>query len=254
MIDIHSHILPGIDDGSKNMGESLMMAREAVKEGISTIIATPHHKNGKYENYKSDIINKVNELNKVLENENVDLEVLPGQETRIYGEIVEGIKNDEILSLSGSQYLFVEFPSSHVPKYTEQLFFDIQMKGYIPVIVHPERNQEIIERPDRLFHLVEKGALTQVTASSLSGHFGKNIKNFSFQLIDSNLTHFIASDAHNVHNRTFKMEEAFNLVAKKYGIDMVYFFRENAELLVDNKSIFKEIPEKIKKKKLFGIF
>lgn len=255
MIDIHSHILPGLDDGAKTVQDSIDMANKAVSEGIHTIIATPHHRNGKYDNLKSDILPLVSELNETFAQENINLNVLPGQECRIFGEILEDYEKGEILTLNkDSQYLFIEFPSSSVPRYAERLLYDIQVKGLTPVIVHPERNAELIERPDKLYKLVKNGAATQVTASSLTGYFGKNIQKFSQQMIQANLTHFIASDAHNIHNRTFKMEEAMDYIEKKYGIDMVYYFTENAEMLVDGKTIYKEIPELIKKKKFLGIF
>jgi protein-tyrosine phosphatase len=254
LIDLHCHILPGIDDGARDLSESVNMAKKAVEHGIHTIVATPHHLNNRYENPKQTIIDRVRELNKVLLEEKIDLNVLPGQETRIYGEMVEGFETGEILPIDNTQYVLVEFSSTHVPRYTEKLFYDLQTKGLIPVIVHPERNQEIIERPDILYKLVEKGALTQVTAASVCGDFGKKIKTFSLQLIDANLTHFIASDAHNTSNRTFKMREPFDIVQTKYGNDMVYLFQENAELVIDGSHVYKEVPERIKKKKFFNLF
>ncbi|WP_088090072.1 tyrosine-protein phosphatase [Bacillus sp. OV166] len=254
MIDLHSHILPGIDDGARDLSESIEMAKKAAEQGIHTIVATPHHLNNRYENPKQTIIDRVRDLNKVLLEEKIDLNVLPGQETRINGEMVEGFETGEILPIDSTQYVLVEFSSSHVPRYTEKLFYDLQTKGLIPVIVHPERNQEIIERPELLYQLVKKGALTQVTAASVCGDFGKKIKSFSLQLIEANLTHFIASDAHNTSNRTFKMREAFDSIQAKYGNDMVYFFQENAELLIEGSHVYKEVPERIKKKKFFKIF
>ncbi|MFB5193657.1 tyrosine-protein phosphatase [Neobacillus sp. KR4-4] len=254
MVDLHSHILPGIDDGARDLSESVNMAKKAVEQGIHTIVATPHHLNNRYENPKQTIIDRVRELNKALLEEKIDLNVLPGQETRIYGEMVEGYEIGEILPIDNTQYVLVEFSSGHVPRYTEKLFYDLQTKGLIPVIVHPERNQEIIERPEVLYQLVKKGALSQVTASSICGDFGKKIKNFSMQLIDANLTHFIASDAHNTSNRTFKMREAFEMIQTKYGTDLVYLFQENAELVIEGSHVYKEVPERIKKKRFFNIF
>ncbi|MCP1160726.1 tyrosine-protein phosphatase [Bacillus infantis] len=255
MIDIHCHILHGIDDGAKTLEDSLRMAEAAAKEGIRSIIATPHHKNGRYNNVKEEILKRVDELNLSLQSAQIDLTVLPGQETRIYGEILEDIEKNEILTLNNTgKYLFVELPSNHVPRYTDKLLYDIQVKGMTPVIVHPERNQEIIERPDLLYKLVRNGTLTQVTASSVAGYFGKKIKNFSLQLIDANLIHFVSSDAHNIENRSFKMLEALEQIRKKYGTDMVYYFTENAELLAEGSNVYRDIPEPIKKKKFLGIF
>jgi protein-tyrosine phosphatase len=254
MIDLHCHILPNVDDGAKDLAESVEMAKQAVRQGIKTIIATPHHRNEKYENHGQTIFRQVEEFNRVLESENLDLKVLPGQETRIFGEIVEGLVSGEILPLNQGKYVFVELPSGHVPRYTGQLLFDIQLKGFVPVIVHPERNQEIVENPEVLYQLVKKGALTQITASSVSGHFGKAIKKFSLQLIEANLTHFVASDAHNTLSRGFKMVEAYDAITKNFGVEAVYMFRENAELVVRGKSVFREAPERVKKKKILGLF
>lgn len=255
MIDIHCHILPGVDDGAKDLQDSLALARGAVAEGIKTIIATPHHKNGHYENKKDEILAKTAELNQALQEENVPLTVLPGQETRIFGEILDDYRNGDILTINnGGKYLFIELPSDHVPYYTEQLLFDIQLAGLVPIIVHPERNKGFLERPEMLFQLVKKGALTQVTGASLAGFFGKKIRKFSLQMVEANLTHFVASDAHNMVNRTFKMNEAFTVLDKEFGADTVYFFQENAALLIEGKNVYRDEPLRIKQKKLFGIF
>jgi protein-tyrosine phosphatase len=254
MVDIHCHILPGVDDGARDLSESIEMAKVAVQQGIHTIVATPHHLNNRYENSKQSILARVEELNRVLLDEKIDIKILPGQEVRIHGELAEGYDLGEILSVNHTQYVLVEFSSNHVPRYTETLFYDLQNKGLIPVIVHPERNQEIIENPEILYNLVQKGALSQVTASSVTGHFGKKIMKFSYQLIEANLTHFLASDAHNTRSRTFNLREAYDLIQMKYGNEMFYLFEENAELLVEGSNVYKEIPERIKKKRFFNIF
>jgi protein-tyrosine phosphatase len=254
MIDLHCHILPNVDDGPNTIAESVEMAKQAVREGIKTIIATPHHRNEKYENHGSTIFRQVEEFNRVLASENLNLTVLPGQESRIFGEMVEGLGSGEVLPLNQGKYVFVELPSGQVPRYTGQLLFDIQLKGFVPIIVHPERNSEIVENPEVLYQLVKKGALTQVTASSISGHFGKAIKKFSLQLIEANLTHFVASDAHNTTSRGFKMVEAFDVIEKKFGNEMGYLLRENSELVLKGLSVYKEVPERVRKRKVLGLF
>jgi len=255
MIDIHSHILPGLDDGARNLDESIQMAKLAVQEGIHTIYATPHHKNSSYENRKMDIVDRVEELNVALQSAGIGLTVLAGQENRIYGEILEDYEKGEILSLGDKgSYVLIEFPSGNVPRYAEQVLYELQFKGLTPIIVHPERNQEIVENPTILYNLVKSGSLSQVTAGSITGKFGKNIQKFSMQLIEHNLTHFIASDAHNIQSRAFHMSEAFETINKHYGMDLLDLFLENGEQVAANKSIYKEIPENIKKKKFFGLF
>ncbi|MFT4414720.1 tyrosine-protein phosphatase [Fredinandcohnia humi] len=254
MIDIHCHILSCLDDGSKDLDESIHMARQAVSEGITKIVATPHHKNREYDNPREKILHCVEELNRELSRHNIPLMILPGQEPRIYGEILQDYNKGEILTLNNSgKYLFIELPSGHVPRYTEQLLFDIQLNGLTPVIVHPERNTELLENPDILYKLVRNGACTQVTSSSVTGHFGKKIKKFSMQLIENNLTHFLASDAHNLSTRPFRMREAYTVLVKAYGVGVEYYFRGNAELLVEGKTVIRDTPEKIRQKKLWGL-
>lgn len=254
MIDIHCHILPGLDDGPTTVEEALLMARVAVNEGIKHIIATPHHKNNKYENNKQGILGQVLNLNNILHQENIPLTILPGQECRIFGELLEDYRKDEILTLSNTSFLFIEFPTSNVPRYAEKLFYEIQMEGLTPIIVHPERNKEIIENPNVLYNFIKNGALSQVTAGSIAGYFGKSIQKFSKQLIEHNLTHFLASDAHNIHNRSFKMNEGYNVIEKEFGVEFIYMLQDNSEMLISDKSIYREVPEKIVKRKFLGIF
>jgi protein-tyrosine phosphatase len=254
MIDVHCHILPGVDDGAQSVEDSLEMARVAVGEGITAIVATPHHKNGRYENPRSMILNACEQLNNKLQEEGISLRILPGQEPALSGELIEDLENNTLVPLNDTQYLFVELPSSHVPRYTERMLFDLQLKGMIPVIVHPERNREIAENPELLYQLVNKGALAQVTAGSLTGRFGKKIKGLSHDLVYANLVHLVASDAHNVTSRAFNMRAAYEEIQSKYDADMQYLFLENAELLVEGQNVYKEMPQRVKKKKFLGIF
>ncbi|WP_194757978.1 tyrosine-protein phosphatase [Priestia megaterium] len=255
MIDLHCHILSGIDDGALNDEISLKMARKSVSEGIHTIVATPHHQNGRYLNEKKDIVQHVQKLNELLKKEMVPLTILPGQEIRLYGEILDDYQEEKILTLNDTgKYLFIEFPSSQVPHYAEQLLFDVQSKGLIPIVVHPERNSRLLEEPDLLYKFITNGALAQLTAGSVTGRFGKKIKKFSHQLIQSNLVHFVSSDAHNLEGRSFYMMEALKTIESEYGQDTVYGFLENAQCVIQGQMCYKESPEVIKKKKFLGIF
>jgi protein-tyrosine phosphatase len=255
MIDIHCHILPGIDDGSKSDTMSIEMAKKAIEEGITHIVATPHHNNGRYLNEKTSIMQAVDELNNLLKHEQLPLTILAGQEPRIYGDLVQDYESDKVLTLNNmGKYILIEFPSNHVPKYAKQLLFDIQLQNLIPIIVHPERNQEIMEKPDLLYQFVQDGALTQVTASSITGNFGKKIKRFSLELLDFNLTHVVASDAHNTTGRSFHLREAYEVVEKEFGRDYRYLLEDNAEIIVSGGHVYKEQPQRIQKKKFLGIF
>lgn len=255
MIDLHCHILPGIDDGPSDYSLSLEMAKKAASEGITQIVATPHHKNGVYLNKKMRILEQVKEFNKILEYNQIPLVILPGQEIRMYGEIVEDYQKGEILTLNNTgKYLFIEFPTKEVPHYAEKLLINIQFKGFIPIIVHPERNHRILEDPDILYRFINQGALAQITAGSLVGVFGNKIQKFSHQLIEANLIHLLASDAHNVVKRPFHMRNSLEIIINRYGKDMMYEFLENAQCVIEGKNCFKMPPEQVKKKKFLGIF
>lgn len=255
MIDLHCHILHGIDDGAQTIEDSVKMAKHAVSEGIHTIVATPHHQNGQYINEKNEILQRVEMLNTYLLQECIPITILPGQESRIYGEIIKDYQNGKILTLNQTdKYVFIELPSSQVPEFTRKLVYDIQSEGLIPIIVHPERNTRIIEDPGILYNLVNKGVLTQITASSLTGRFGKKIKRFSMDLVEANLTHMIASDAHNLSGRNFHMQEANELISSEYGMDTLYMFLENTEAVIKGYACFQDTPQQVKKKKFLGIF
>ncbi|PAF18681.1 tyrosine-protein phosphatase [Terribacillus saccharophilus] len=255
MIDIHCHILPGVDDGARTLEDSIEMAKAAAAQGIHTIVATPHHRNNQFDNYREDILTRVDELNRILEEENIEVNILPGQETRIYGDLAEGLSAKEILPVNlDTPYILVELPTSTVPKYTNKLLYDLQVLGYTPVIVHPERNSELLSKPDKLYELVKSGVLTQVTAASLVGKFGKKIRDFSHEIVQANLSHFIASDAHNVHNRGFILQEAIQEIMRSYGSDLIYVYQENAARMIAGETVIGDIPEKIIRKKFLGIF
>lgn len=255
MIDLHCHILPSIDDGARTLTDSLAMAQKAAAEGIHTIVATPHHQNGKYINERIEILHQVKQLNEALQEHDIPLTVLPGQEVRLYGDLLADYEAGKILTLNETnKYILIEFPSNHVPRYAEQMLYELRVKGMIPIIVHPERNAELIEQPDKLYNLVNKGALTQVTAGSLLGNFGKKIKKFSMQLVENNLTHMIASDAHNTTTRAFHLQAGYDVIGNKFGTNTLMDFKEAPYLLISGKAIYKEDPQQIRHKKLFGIF
>ena len=255
MIDIHAHILPALDDGAQSLEASLLMARQAVAEGIGTIIATPHHKHPSYNNSKLVVEQQVALLNAELHNHSIPLNIVAGQEIRIYGELEDDLtEGNELLSLNATNYVLIEFPSSEVPKYADQLFYDIQVKGFTPIIAHPERNREFVENPDRLYRFIKNGALSQITTGSLSGKFGRNIKRMSIKFLEHNLAHVIASDAHNLSTRSFQWKEAWKVVDKEFGQDGVDTFSANANDILSGIPIAKYPPERIlQRKKLFGL-
>lgn len=254
MIDLHCHLLPGIDDGPETMEESLALAQSAVDQGITHVLCTPHHNNGRYENPKASIIAAVAELQIALDETQIPLTVLEGQEVRITGELVEDLNEDNLLFTDlNDTYLLIEFPSADVPAFSETLLFELRGMGKIPVIVHPERNRFFMEDPDRLIPFLEMGCLAQLTAPSIVGIFGKKIQKIAHEMVERNLVQMVASDAHGVNKRPFYLKEAYTEIEGKFGDGVVRQMKQVTKDLVNGDEV--EYPPYVeKKKKKFGLF
>ena len=196
MIDIHNHILIDVDDGPKTKEDAIALLKQANDEGVTEIIATPHHLSPTFDNAYENVQQKLNQLSELQETKDLGIKLYPGQEIRISDQVLPQLRKGEAIGLNHSRYLLIEFPSRGVPHYANRLFFELQSEGYIPIIAHPERNKEISQNLDVLYNLINQGALAQLTSSSLQGIQGKKIQKISIQMIENNLVHFIASDAH----------------------------------------------------------
>lgn len=251
MIDLHCHILPGIDDGARTLDESITMAHAATANGITHILCTPHHNNGTYTNPKNEVIQHVAALQKELDYRQIPLTLFEGQEVRITGELLADLKQDRILFADiDNQYILIEFPSSDVPAFTEQLFFELFSRGITPIIVHPERNAVFIEDPNRLIPFLEMGVLSQMTAPSYVGAFGKKIQKTAKLMLEHNLVQMVASDAHNVDKRTFYMKEAYDLLEKEFGSTKVNTFKQINKDIINGDPVTVPRYSEVKK----GIF
>lgn len=255
MIDLHTHILYGVDDGARTIEDSIEMARVAVSEGITHLLASPHYKNEQWSVEKKDILLLVDEFQRELVERDIPLTIFPGQEVRINGDLIEDIKKDKIQFIDeNNQYVLIEFPTQTIPEYTGKLFFELQSLGITPVIVHPERNKVVLKNPNILLPFIEKGILAQLTAASYTGKAGKQIQRVSKQLINANLVHIIASDAHNTSNRSFHMKEAFKKMEKEFGETKAASFHQTTKDLVNGDLIVSPTPSKIKQKRIFDFF
>ena len=238
LIDLHSHILPGVDDGAQTIEDSSEMAKKAVSQGITHLMCTPHHNNGKYSNPAQQVITRVNQLQAVLDQEDIPLTLLEGQEVRITGALLEDINNQEILFTDlDNTYILIEFPSGDVPEYSEQLFFELMSHGHVPVIVHPERNAVFRKEPNRLIPFLQMGVLTQLTAPSIVGVFGKDIQKTAKLMLKHNMLYMVASDAHNLRHRTFLMKEAYEEIRKIGGERMIEEMEQMAKDLVNGDEV-----------------
>ncbi|GEQ37753.1 exopolysaccharide biosynthesis protein [Tetragenococcus halophilus] len=250
MIDLHCHILPNIDDGADSIETSLAMAKEAVRQGITHILCTPHHNNGRYQNSKATVIAAVASLQAELDKKQIELTLLEGQEVHLTGNLLEEVKQDRILFTDlADTYVLLELPTMDIPAYTEELCFSLRTHGKVPVIVHPERNAKFREDPNRLLPYLEMGCLGQLTAPSLVGSFGKSIQKTAKEMVEHNLVQMMASDAHGVNKRAFRLKEAYELLDR----NKAQLMKQVAKDLVNGDQVsfpkYKEV-----KKKRFGLF
>ena len=255
MVDLHCHLLPGVDDGSKNMEISLKLAQEAVENGVTHALLTPHHMNGRYVNHKQDVIKETTEFRQQLKEHNIPLTVFPGQEVRINGQLIEALDKDDILFADeGNRYLMLEFPDDDVPHYTNQMIFALQQRGITPVIVHPERNTKIMAHPELLYRLLQKGCLSQITASSYVGTFGKKVEDFSKKLIANGQGYLFASDAHDLPGRKYEMRQAFEKLSREFSAELAKRYAENARAIINGENVPVNEIRELKKKKRFWLF
>ncbi len=196
MFDLHNHTLPGVDDGAKSMQEALEMAAIAAREGIQGILLTPHHKDVAGLLQDGSFFTKVEEFRQEVKRSNIPLQIFEATENAIEPDLPEKLKIGLALPVNKNRYVLVELPPPLLPPFTDDTLFKLQLGGYTPILVHPERCAEFQRDRTRLERLVERGMLVQVTASSLTGEWGSELRSFAGDLLRHNLAHIIASDAH----------------------------------------------------------
>lgn len=252
MIDIHSHILPSIDDGSRDMDMSIDMAKLYIGNGFKKIVATPHYIEGLENSSRSNNRIKLKELQANLREEGIGLEVYMGHEVMISLDLIKKLKDGFISSLNGSKYVLIELPMYDIPLYTENVFYNLQLMGYVPILAHPERNLKIIEDPNILLRYVRSGVLAQLNLPSLEEKYGRDVKNTAKILLRHNLIHFVSSDAHSSSRRSPEVSDAIKILKTLVGEGQ---FRKltsiNASLVLEGKSIEIETPIEYKSKKSF---
>jgi len=216
-VDVHCHLLPGIDDGAADWEESLAMAELAVAEGISTVVATPHQLGNYGRNRGATVRARTAELQEVLTRRGIALTVLPGADVRIEPDLVAKIRSGDVLTLADrGRYVLLELPHEvYFP--LDRLLSALEAAGLVGILSHPERNQGILARRAVLGPLVDAGCLLQVTAGSLLGTFGPHVKAFSEWLLGQGLVHFLATDAHGAKSRRPLMRRAFDRATELAG-------------------------------------
>jgi protein-tyrosine phosphatase len=223
-VDIHCHILPGIDDGPRDWDDALAMARLAVEDGTTTIVATPHQLGGWPQNCGDDIRRLTAELNERLQMEQIPLTVLPGGEARYEPELLERMVRGDVLTLGDHRrHMLVELPHEmYLP--LDSLLEEFASRRISAILAHPERNQGIMRKPELLGDVVDAGCLAQITAGSLCGTLGKELQQFSEWMIREGLIHVVSSDAHGPKTRRPLIGRAFErireLVDEETALDL----------------------------------
>lgn len=255
MIDMHCHIVPGVDDGAKDMEMSMEIARLYADNGFKKVINTSHFLGEGNGSTRFELEESFKRLNEQLETEGIGLEVLPGNELYMSMDIVNDLESGRALTLNNSRYVLIELPSSDFPLYTEDILYELQIKGYKPIIAHPERNRRIISDPNLLVDLINKGNLAQMNYHSLEGMYGKDVMKTADSLLKNRLFHFLGTDTHSNGRRSPNVSKIIKLIETKVGKD---YLKEltvvNPTMVINNEEIEVEIKDIKKKARLFNIF
>ncbi len=236
MIDVHSHVLPGLDDGSKDLDTSIAMLKKYVQEGTDGIIVTPHYIKGRYEVSYEMMLESLHELKDNIKNLGVDIELYPGQEIYLDNSSIDLFKNGIIRGLNGSRYALVELPMDSWSDSYVDLMYELGVLGAVPIVAHPERYRYVQDDLRVLNGLIREGCLFQINAGSLLGTSGKSAEATAIDMIKNGLANFMASDAHNSTRRPAGLIEAFD---KVYKIDRKFedYALDNAELIIEDQEI-----------------
>lgn len=248
MIDIHTHILPRIDDGPICWDESIQILRAGQEEGIREVVVTPHLLSNLDQKLEKEIQDKFRELKRRASSEGIGLRFYLGSEIYIQPEIN---LNSPISTFDGrGRYLLIEFPMGRIPEYSEELFFKLVLDGCTPILAHPERNLVILRNPGKLYLLIQMGVLIQINSGSLTGEFGSSVRGLAFEMMDNNWVHFVASDCHDSEERPMRLKEAWGIVEKNWGKQRVeLLFLRNPRKAIRGEKIIPPEPLPFERKR-----
>jgi protein-tyrosine phosphatase len=250
MIDIYTNILPNVNSGPKSAEEFLEMANVLVKQGVTEVVAAPLY-DGKDSSYREG----VDLANEWLRKSSISLRVLPGQKIVASTQMILSNEEFYMMIINGNEkYMFLEIPQDVEIEVLENIAYELQLKGIVPVLNEPERHLLFVENPAHLYKLVKNGAVVQLSAQSVLGGNGSKSKKAAYQFIDHGLAHVVASGVNRETYQQYGLQKAYSAVSKKYGNSKLYHFMENAEAIASGKAVYKQEPERIKKTKFLGIF
>ena len=222
MIDLHCHLLPGVDDGPAHMDDALAMAHMAVADGIRTSVMTPHIHPGRYDNERQTIEAAVQRFDAALRAEGIALQVRAGAEVRISPESLALVLQSRVPPIGhhrGRPVVLLELPHSGIPVGSLQYVQKLISLNIQPVIAHPERNKALMDDPERIAPFVRAGSWLQITASAITGGFGPAAQDAAAHYITQGDARWVASDAHNTHSRPPQLAAAHQHVLSRWGAD-----------------------------------
>jgi protein-tyrosine phosphatase len=254
MVDLHCHILPGLDDGPDNMEQSLAMAEDAIADGITHVVATPHAS----EEYLFDFA-KVRRVRDELQARLGDrLRLATGCDFHLNPENLAALREDAPrFCINQHDYLLVEFNEFSIPPSMEQTLHELQLAGLRPIITHPERNGILRAQTDRLRNWVRLGCFIQITANALTGTFGAGAQKDAMRWLAGGIVHFVASDGHNRRSRPVRLRPAYDLIAAEFGVEQAEALcHENPLAAWEGRELpyVPEVEEPVARKKRFFLF
>ena len=250
MIDIHSHILPAVDDGSTSMEETLAMTAIAERDGISIIAATPHANPGYHMVSRKSVLDLVAAVNRAVENEKRILRLVPGHDAHLVPELLPMLKEGRVLTLNFRRYFLLEPPEHFPENELKEVAFACMASGFHPILTHPERLTAFLRKPEMLHDLAAQGVIIQVTAASVTGYFGEVIRRYCEMMFKEGIVHIIASDAHSPRHRPPILSLAADAVSDM-GIDPEPFVRSYPEAILHNRDIDVPVPAEAPRRSLF---
>ncbi|WP_097027920.1 tyrosine-protein phosphatase [Clostridium peptidivorans] len=253
MFDIHSHIIHGIDDGAKNLEESLKMVGIAEAEGFDYIVATPHYARGYYENSYSAINEKVKDLNAVIKEKGIDIKVISGQEVYLDDNTLKDYKNGLLGCIGDTSYMLIEFPMDKLPKNALDILYELRVRGVNPIIAHPERYKYFIEKPSLINSFLEEEYLFQINAGSLKGVFGKKVRDTAVTFINNGIVNFIGSDCHSLNKRCPGIINGIDII-NEISPKIIKYIEENYKCLLEDRPIEVNYSLIREKKNIFSFF
>ena len=224
MVDIHCHLLYGVDDGPPELEESIAMLERSAGQGVTSIILTPHYRRGMFRYDKERILRHKEILEPYAQEIGINLYL--GTEFHVNGDILEYLESGRCLPLADSEYVLTEYEYETEYSYLFKMTQELLRYGYIPVIAHVERYRCLVSKPQRLEELQEIGALIQVNAGAITGHDGWSVKQFCKSILKKGWVDIVASDSHGIDRRTCHMEKCYEYITRKYGEKLAHKIME----------------------------